>query len=1150
MNIMKRLISKVSLAFAFCATLASCVEQMPEINETLVLGRCLSPTETTAPIDREDGKTVAFTWSESKGATQYTIEIFEGAEDADPSVVFEGTPLYTETPKSSPFKKELPSDKFYFARVKAQAPDSGVEDSKWVEFPYPIGTYEVKSNLWPMVAQRTASSLTIEWKEIDGDRVDHVRVSPNPDDASKAYKRYDVAASEGETVQTVIDGLNPSVKYTVAVHFKSANRGEVLAWTRPSLDNPTEVNTSEALNTALADGAPVIKIAYSDTPYDLRVADASGEMKNVTVGVGSAKSMVIYGNATEDGKLPVLSGVLNFPHGLVDIRVESVKFDGNGYSFERPIVISGVPATDETPVSYGNIEIVNCEISGYKCGIFYYNSATGTVNIAKVLLNNLNMADILGDGGDCIDFRAATEIGSLEISECTFYDGVRDFLRIDKKDHAKVGTIKVVKNTFCNIANAKANKALLYVRAPFDAFEFSDNLIMHSSNAEKSIFACNEVPTAMSNNWFYKVGPAYWAKDDDNPNGKGKLAQSAAIAGGGQILSSDPCYDSAEGNLYVKNAAALEAKVGDPRWLQTYKPVVEDLTLIPVSAGKSWNLMDTKTFGKTLKVSCVRDGLRFIVGANPFKVSEKGLEFSAAGTVEALGVPSDAAIAFMVDTPGTVILSSIKSNTGSSNGHITVAVGPADGSGAKVEGSVNVGAAKAMVALPNIVAGEPQIVYLYGCSSVIVTALQWTDQVASGGTPVLTTPAVAISHESVDDEFTGEVKLSWDEVSAAGSYKIYMNIPADAEQPEAYEEVTTTEYVLPLSKLGTGKFTFSVQACPASDDMSREPSELSEPIEFKYLETLKPVAVETVWGDAEFKYIADYWGELGASGIDQDFVLKNLGYLAGGGKLKTGTTGGKNRVQFNSTGSAGTKCNLQIKVAGPGKLYVTAVSSGDAEQYVAVAIGSQQVGEPKVFPDKTKEPTTQEYDLSDAKAGDIINIYRTSSGVNVLEIKWVPSQVAATQEYKMTLSATAGVLSTNITGIPSSWKEADATWTAKDDSGVDEITFTGNVYYSNSAEKNIVWYFNKSKAETHVTATGLGMVKKVVVYPNSTRDPKYLKCTYGTESLAATEPVGTKSATITFDFEAAGIVSDTFRIDFNATDTNVEVGKVEIVYEK
>ena len=150
----------------------------------------------------------------------------------------------------------------------------------------------------------------------------------------------------------------------------------------------------------------------------------------------------------------------------------------------------------------------------------------------------------------------------------------------------------------------------------------------------------------------------------------------------------------------------------------------------------------------------------------------------------------------------------------------------------------------------------------------------------------------------------------------------------------------------------------------------------------------------------------------------------------------------------------------------------------------------------------------------------------------------------------MTLSATAGVHSTNITGIPSSWKETDATWTAKDDSGKDEITFTGNVYYSTSDTKNIVWYFNKGKAETHVTATGLGKVKKVIVYPNSARKPEFLTCSYGDKTLAATEQVGVNSATITFDFAAAGIASDTFRIDYKDTGTNVEVGKVEIIYEK
>ena len=761
----------------------------------------------------------------------------------------------------------------------------------------------------------------------------------------------------------------------------------------------------------------------------------------------------------------------------------------------------------------------------------------------------------------------------MEISECTFVDGFRDFLRIDA--NATVSAIKFSKNTLCNVSNTNANKGIFYVRSAFDTFEFSDNLIMHASNAEKSILACNSIPNKISNNWFYKLSPVFWMPEEIdgkkvNETGKGKLAQSAGLAGGGQILSSDPCYDSTDGNLYVKNAAVLEAKVGDPRWLQAYKEVAEDLTLSPVAAGKSWNLMDTKTFGKTVKKSMVRDGLRFIVGANPFKVSEKGLEFAAAGTVEALGVPSDAAVAFMINSPGTVILSSIKSNTGSAQGHITVAYGPADGSKATAAGSVNIGMSKAKVSLPNVVPSEPQIVYLYGCSSVILTALQWTDQVDEGGSAVLAAPAVSISNESVQDTFTGEVKLSWDAVPAAGSYKVYVNLPADAEElPDAYAETSATEYVLPLSKLGTGKFTFQVQACPAADDMSREPSELSGALAFKYLETLKPVLVETVWSHDYFKPLME---ELGTGDItsstngysDDAMILGNLSYIFGGGKFKFGENEIKLtadatekvkvvRTQLGGTGTPGSKACIQFKVAGPGTLVVEAIASGDetsTPRVLAAALNSEEKGTKSLSLKRTETPEILTVDMSDAKEGDFINIYSKNKGINVFSIKWVPSQVNPAKEYKMTLSATAGVFSSNITGLPTSWKATDTSWTAKDDSGQDEVTFSGNVYYSTAADKNIVWYFNKGKDETHVTATGLGTVKKIIIYPNSTRDPAYLTCTYNGNTLNAIEPVGTKSSTITYDFAAGGIVSDTFRIDYNAKDTNVEVGKVEIIYEK
>ena len=78
----------------------------------------------------------------------------------------------------------------------------------------------------------------------------------------------------------------------------------------------------------------------------------------------------------------------------------------------------------------------------------------------------------------------------------------------------------------------------------------------------------------------------------------------------------------------------------------------------------------------------------------------------------------------------------------------------------------------------------------------------------------------------------------------------------------------------------------------------------------------------------------------------------------------------------------------------------------------------------------------------------------------------------------------------------------------------------------------------------------MGKIKSITVYPNSTRDPAMLKCTYDGTTLAAVEPAGEKSKTITFDFAAAGVVTDNFRIDYTDKSTNVEVGKVVIVYEK
>ncbi|MBO5195423.1 MAG: hypothetical protein J6B62_11100, partial [Bacteroidales bacterium] len=91
-NIFSKFVSALSLA-AFAAVMSGCVEEMPAVNEELELGRCLAPTTASVSVSHADGQTVTFTWTTSKGPSNYVIEIFEGAEEALAEDVFAGTPI-------------------------------------------------------------------------------------------------------------------------------------------------------------------------------------------------------------------------------------------------------------------------------------------------------------------------------------------------------------------------------------------------------------------------------------------------------------------------------------------------------------------------------------------------------------------------------------------------------------------------------------------------------------------------------------------------------------------------------------------------------------------------------------------------------------------------------------------------------------------------------------------------------------------------------------------------------------------------------------------------------------------------------------------------------------------------------------------------
>ena len=83
-TIMKRIFSAIILGLsliAFGATLTGCAEEMVDINDEVALGRCLTPTELSAKVI--NGEFIEFSWTKSKGATEFVLELYSDEQMTD-----------------------------------------------------------------------------------------------------------------------------------------------------------------------------------------------------------------------------------------------------------------------------------------------------------------------------------------------------------------------------------------------------------------------------------------------------------------------------------------------------------------------------------------------------------------------------------------------------------------------------------------------------------------------------------------------------------------------------------------------------------------------------------------------------------------------------------------------------------------------------------------------------------------------------------------------------------------------------------------------------------------------------------------------------------------------------------------------------------
>ena len=1031
---------------------------MVDINDEIALGRCLTPTELSAKVI--NGEFIEFSWTKSKGATEFVLELYS---DEQMSALVESI---TIPATDIPYTADLEADMTYYARVKAVNGEGKIADSNWAVFDRALQTYAIKSSLNPELVDRSESSITIKWTK--DEEVDYIRVTPAVN-ADEEYTRFDVDANAVAAAQVEVTGLKPSVNYTLAVHFKSADRGQVSAWTRPTIEGATEVATSEALTQAIADKAAVIKVAYSETPYVIGSVVLGGPV-------------AIYGDATAEGAQPTIQGGLKIGADVTSIHLEALTFDGAGLAdYPHNLTFDAAAAVE-------SITVVNCKLNNYLRGVLYENSKgpqVGSIKYDGVEVNNVG-----GDGGDCFDFRGAATVNSIEFINSTLNTGARTWFRIDAK--ATLESIKLTHCTFNNLcfANNGNNNGIFNIRAVNAAgeapvFVLTHNVFlnMNDDNKRCCLIAKNSTsafPTELSNNFFYNCYDRFFVAQKDGSSLSGDDLKAAADEGRARILvngsielDTDPCVDSARDKYNVTSKEVIEANAGDPRWYAVYVEIPEDLTQDVTATGKIWDLTDGQTFKKMADKDMVRDGIRFFVKSTPINFTKEGFEFTGEAALEG-GIPVDGAIGIKVNEPGSIIIS-VAEATGHSN--LTVSL---DG---KVSASVPAGAEYQKVTFANI-SGE-QMIYIYGCHPATMTFLQWTSDIQVLD-KVLATPVVKISKTTVNERAEDEITLTWDPVDYAASY----NVTVDGKK----KNITETTYSFATGGYAVeeagGDFAIQVTAVPAADDYTRVESQPAE-LSFHVNDVPEEPGIKVVrysltfpeGGNAEEKYVCEN---------NAGFYVQTVGGWVIDANSQKFAVPGASEYDSYSTRLKGSKTSdsksMTITVPNDGKLYIAARSanSSDVTRTMALMQGDKEILAPTVIKDEDKftagDASAFPYVVVDVKAGDIQVVL--NNGINFYGIVYDALEGApAGVDYVWDFSAPEWVDAMTGSGIAANTN--DSNWNLEVN-GLKVIAGGGSIKWNFSGETYFWQPGGKSDGTTRYFEFTADMAGKLTVYASNT----------------------------------------------------------------
>ncbi len=320
---------------------------------------------------------------------------------------------------------------------------------------------------------------------------------------------------------TLVDGL--CLASNVGAYEWNPNAGLVLM-------DVTVSSVPELVN-ALDAGKTGIELKAGT--YDLREASEGGVL-----------TLINSAHLVGKGRVEIIGG-FKLGIGTFAFSATGIIFNGAEKAMGNALEIAEATELDR-------ISIQSCEFLDYNKSLFYGNGADSKVSLFSF---ENNLVHGFGTGQGMLDIRKGV-YGTVDISKNSFYDGGRDFVRIDKEI---AGSIAIVNNTFaaCSI---DAGNGLLWIRSLADdpsRYVVAKNLFLNLTG-EKTILAKSgaTVPT-MNGNWFFNVAEGFFG---------GAISQEVATGNNGGVLTEDPCAGSAEFNLKLVNDSLKKADVGDPRW--------------------------------------------------------------------------------------------------------------------------------------------------------------------------------------------------------------------------------------------------------------------------------------------------------------------------------------------------------------------------------------------------------------------------------------------------------------------------------------------------------------------------------------------------------------------------------------------------------